>query len=302
MNEDLRRALDRAAGEDPHVDLAEAVWAQGRVVRRRRQAAQVVGGAAAAVVLAGAFILGGGLFEPQADVGPAQPTIHETADATVPVPTTEETVEPTTDETEEPTTEDTAEPSTEDTAEPTTGDADEPTGDGAEPTGGGAEEPTTEDPVEPTTPEQTEPVETPAPEGLALTSTSIGGLPLSGPTADLVAAVSADFGQPVSSEVDVVGGCSGDEIYSLYNWDGFLLYVQGADGPDAHRSWETQSSEVALPNGVRIGMTLDEVRALDTVTELPSVASPHYQLGSGIVVSTADGTVVNAQSERGEVC
>lgn len=272
MNEDLRRALERAAGDDPEVDLAEAVWARGRVVRRRRHAAQAVGGAAAAAALAGAFFLGGGLFEPQADVGPAVPPIEESADATVPVPTVEESTEPTT------------EPSEPETPEPTTPQTTEP-------------EPTGEDSTAPV-----EPDEPPAPDGLVLTSTSISGLPLDGPTADLVAVVSAELGEPVNAEVDVVGGCSGEEVYSLYNWDGFLLYVQGVDGPDAHRSWETQSTEVALPEGVRLGMTLEQVRALDTVTELPSVASPHYQLGSGIVVSTTDGIVVNAQSERGEVC
>lgn len=260
MSEDLRRALDRAAGEDPHVDLAETVWARGRVLRRRRHAAQAVGGGVAAAALVGAFFLGGGLFDPQADVGPALPTIQESANATVPVPTTEESAGPTGD---------TVVPTTEESAGPT----DERTPD--VPSG---------------------------PDELVLTSGSIGGVPLTAPAVELVEAISVQFGEPFNAQVDVVGGCSGEEIYSLYNWDGFLLHVQGADGPDAHRSWETTSAEVALPQGVRIGMTLDEVRAQDTVTELASVASPHYQLGSGIVVSTTDGIVVNAQSERGEVC
>jgi hypothetical protein len=245
MNEELRRALDLAAGQEPQVDLTETVWSRGRVVRRRRHAAQAVGGAAAAAVLAGAFFLGGGLLEPQADVGPAGPTLQENADATVPVPTTEETQEPA--------------PST-------------------------------------------EPAQPPSSPGLTLTTTSIDGVPLDGPTADLVAVVSAELGEPFATQVDIVGGCSGEEVFSLYNWEGFLLFVRGADGPDAHRSWETQLSGVTLPQGVQIGMTLEEVRALDSVTELVSVASPHYQLGSGIVVSTTDGVVVTAQSERAEVC
>lgn len=74
MNENLRDALDRAAGEDPHVDLTEQVWAQGRVVRRRRQTAQAVGGMTAAATLVGALWLGGGLLsDPDALPGPADP-------------------------------------------------------------------------------------------------------------------------------------------------------------------------------------------------------------------------------------
>lgn len=262
MNEDLGRALERAAGGDPQVDLAETVWARGRILRRRRHAAQAVGGAAAAAVLVGAFVLGGGLLEPQAEVGPAVPTVEETADATVPPTAVEETDEPTSTE----------------SPGPSTGEGDPPTGDG---------------------PGTTEPS---APEGLALSATTIGELPLTAPTSDLVALVTEEFGEPFSTQVDVVGGCSGEEVFSLYNWEGFLLFVRGADGPGAARSWETRSSQVILPRGVRVGMTLEEVQALDTVTELPSVASPHYRLGSGIVVSTTDGVVVTASSERGEVC
>lgn len=100
-----------------------------------------------------------------------------------------------------------------------------------------------------------------------------------------------------------MGGCGADEVYSLYNWEGFLLFVEGTDGPDAHRSWETSLEDADLPGGVRLGMTLDQVRSLDTVTELPTVASPRYQLGSGIVVSTdPGGRLVNARSEMGTVC
>lgn len=74
MNENLRDALDRAAGEDPHVDLTEQVWAQGRVLRRRRRTAQAVGGMTAAAALVGAMWLGGGLLsDPDALPGPADP-------------------------------------------------------------------------------------------------------------------------------------------------------------------------------------------------------------------------------------
>ena len=84
MSEELRRALDRAAGEDPRVDLTEVVWSQGRVVRRRRQATQTVGGLAAAAVMVGAFWLGGGLVSgPDALPGPAEPPTDDSAVSTV---------------------------------------------------------------------------------------------------------------------------------------------------------------------------------------------------------------------------
>lgn len=74
MNEELREALDRAAGQDPHVDLTDQVWAQGRVVRRRRQTTQAFGGLAAAAVMVGAVWLGGGLLsDPEVLPGPADP-------------------------------------------------------------------------------------------------------------------------------------------------------------------------------------------------------------------------------------
>lgn len=83
MNDELRSALRRAAGEEPQVDLTESVWAQGRITRRRRHTAQAVGGVAAAAVLVGAFALGGGVLnQPEAYDGPAQPTIEEDAAAT----------------------------------------------------------------------------------------------------------------------------------------------------------------------------------------------------------------------------
>ncbi|QFG68870.1 hypothetical protein [Ornithinimicrobium pratense] len=76
MNENFREALERAAGDNPHVDLTEQVWAQGRVVRRRRQTVQAAGGLTAAAALVGAMWLGGGLLsDPDAFDGPAdQPT------------------------------------------------------------------------------------------------------------------------------------------------------------------------------------------------------------------------------------
>lgn len=87
MNEELRRALDRAAGEDPVLDVSEQAWAQGRVVRRRRQVAQGVGGLAAAAVIVGAFTLGGGLAQPNAGIGPALPTVEDDATQSAPVHT-----------------------------------------------------------------------------------------------------------------------------------------------------------------------------------------------------------------------
>lgn len=78
MNEELRRALEQAAGEEPQVDFSREVWVQGRVVRRRRHLAQTVGGLAAAGVLAGAFWLGGGMLSnPEALPGPAEPTVDD---------------------------------------------------------------------------------------------------------------------------------------------------------------------------------------------------------------------------------
>lgn len=87
MNEELRRALDRAAGEDPVLDVSEQAWTQGRVVRRRRQVAQGVGGLAAAAVIVGAFTLGGGLAQPNAGIGPALPTVEDDATRSAPVHT-----------------------------------------------------------------------------------------------------------------------------------------------------------------------------------------------------------------------
>lgn len=72
MTDNLRDALERAAGEDPRGDLTEQVWAQGRVIRRRRQTTQAFGGLAAAAVLIWGMWLGGGLIPgPEALPGPA---------------------------------------------------------------------------------------------------------------------------------------------------------------------------------------------------------------------------------------
>ncbi|WP_131105093.1 hypothetical protein [Ornithinimicrobium sufpigmenti] len=127
MNENLRDALDRAAGADPQVDLAEQVWAQGRVVRRRRQTVQAVGGLAAAGVLVGGMWLGGGLLSgPDAFPGPAEqptgPAVTSVDDVgTDDVGTDEVTEEPTEDgtATEDPGTATTAnDTATEDTPPP----------------------------------------------------------------------------------------------------------------------------------------------------------------------------------------
>lgn len=88
MNDELKDALERAAGDEPSLDLADQVWAHGRVVRRRRQVAQGIGGLAAAAVIVGAFALGGGLLnQPEAYDGPAQPTGADEAQSTAPVQT-----------------------------------------------------------------------------------------------------------------------------------------------------------------------------------------------------------------------
>lgn len=97
MNENLRDALERAAGDDPRVDLTDRVWTQGRVVRRRRQTAQAFGGLAAAGALVGAMWLGGGLLtDPEALPGPAEPSFGGSAVSTVEVDRTTEA--PTQDE------------------------------------------------------------------------------------------------------------------------------------------------------------------------------------------------------------
>lgn len=148
VNDQLRNALGRAAGGDPHVDLTDTVWAQGRVVRRRRQVAQTVGALAAVGVIAGAFALGGGLLEPQADVGPAVPTVQDTATATWSTPVVQ--AGPT-----RPAAEDTQE----ETAAPVTGTGESaaaPTGTGeADPTGPESEPPASEPPT--TDPPSSEP-------------------------------------------------------------------------------------------------------------------------------------------------
>lgn len=318
MNEELRNALERAAGEDPHTDLTEMVWAQGRRVRRRRHAAQAAGGIAAAGVLVGAVFLGGGLLEPEAHVGPAVPTVQEEASSTVALPTTElETTPPDptpivdlpTGTQEATGTDDVSAPVPEESPAPEDGTPVPPPDEPAEPTDPPPAlppttqppDPTTEPPVEP--PPSTEPPSTPPQEDvITLSLDSVDGVPLSGPTPDLVAAVTARLGEPFSVVVDEIGGCSGDEVFSLYNWDGFLLHVQGADGPEAERHWDVNRIGAVLPNGVRLGMTMEEVQSLDTLTEIPAPASPHYRLGSGVVVSFGeDGTLASA-TDHYEVC
>lgn len=125
MNEDLRAALDRAAGQDPHVDLAQQVWAQGRVVRRRRQAAQGFGAVAAAGVLAGAVWLGGGLLPgPDALPGPADRPDDGAAVSTAPDRTAEERTDEGRDEPTDALTDDGTEEPTDDatTQDPATQD------------------------------------------------------------------------------------------------------------------------------------------------------------------------------------
>ncbi|OLT40940.1 hypothetical protein BJF86_03705 [Serinicoccus sp. CNJ-927] len=87
MNEDLRHALDQAAGAEPDRDLTDEAWRQGRGVRRRRHVAQGVGGLAAVAVVTGVFALGGGFTPPEAGVGPALPTVEDDAAASAPVQT-----------------------------------------------------------------------------------------------------------------------------------------------------------------------------------------------------------------------
>ncbi|WP_281965998.1 hypothetical protein [Serinicoccus marinus] len=87
MNEDLRHALDQAAGAEPDLDLTDEAWRQGRGVRRRRHVAQGVGGLAAVAVVTGVFALGGGFTPPEAGVGPALPTVEDDAAASAPVQT-----------------------------------------------------------------------------------------------------------------------------------------------------------------------------------------------------------------------
>lgn len=126
MNENLRDALDRAAGQDPHVDLTQHVWAQGRVVRRRRQTTQAFGAVVAAGALVGAVWLGGGLLsDPEAVPGPADPPRDDSAVSTVEVDRTTDG-DTDTDTTEDATTEDAT---TEDTPTGDTTTEDEPTGD-----------------------------------------------------------------------------------------------------------------------------------------------------------------------------
>lgn len=87
MSEELRRALEQAAGEDPQLDLTDEVWRQGRTRRRRRHVTQGVGGFAAVALVAGAFALGGGFTPPEAGVGPALPTVEDEATGSAPVQT-----------------------------------------------------------------------------------------------------------------------------------------------------------------------------------------------------------------------
>lgn len=100
MDEELRRALDRAAGDDPEADYTQEVWTRGRLVRRRRYVAQTVGGVVGAAVLAGAVWVGTVLLsQPEALPGPALPTVDDLAVSTGPMTTTATPTdqEPTTD-------------------------------------------------------------------------------------------------------------------------------------------------------------------------------------------------------------
>lgn len=95
MNDSLRSALDRAAGEPPDLDLRD-VWARGRARRRRRHAVQAVGGLTGAGALVAALWLGGGVLDhPDALPGPAKtptddPAVTSVARESVPETTTQE--------------------------------------------------------------------------------------------------------------------------------------------------------------------------------------------------------------------
>ncbi|MCK0112689.1 hypothetical protein MWU75_11110 [Ornithinimicrobium sp. F0845] len=145
--DELRNALDHAAGHGPEVDFT-GTWGAGRRMRRRRQAAQGVGGLALAASLVGAFALGGGDLMSRDSLGPATPTVPDDIVATA--------VETDSDDTEvtsaPPTPIDDETPETTATQEQTQDPTGSPTG---SPTGTAAPEP-----AEPT---QTDPVTTPSP-------------------------------------------------------------------------------------------------------------------------------------------
>jgi hypothetical protein len=81
-NDELRDALDRAAGHGSERDFTDT-WSQGRRMRRRRQTAQGLGVTALAAAAVGAFALGGGevLGAPE-PINPATPTVPDTVVAT----------------------------------------------------------------------------------------------------------------------------------------------------------------------------------------------------------------------------
>jgi hypothetical protein len=271
MNEELRRSLDRAAGEDPQIDLVESAWTGGRVLRRRRHVTQAVGGVGAAVVLAGAFAIGGGVLnQPDAYVGPALPTQDDTVVTTSPVDVPPVgTGEPTT---EEPATD---EPATEDPVD----------------------EPTTEPPVgEPTTAEPT--TEEPPPSGpvvdgvLTLTPDSIEGLPLDSPTPDLLAAITAELGEPVWSAPGGATDCSLTVEADIYGWDQFHLTAQ-----DVGLTWIAYQGEpvtLDLPGLLELGTSEADVRAGQTVVDeyMTGGGWPVLVLDSGLALTLGDGNVV----------
>ncbi|NLG22756.1 MAG: hypothetical protein GX555_15155 [Actinomycetales bacterium] len=156
--DELRNALDHAAGHGPEVDFT-GTWGAGRRMRRRRQLAQGVGGLALAAGLVGAFALGGGDLLSRDSVGPATPTVPDDVVATAVETDADDTAvtsaPPTTSDEE--TSEATAPTATDD---PTT---DDPTGTAApapttsEPT----TEPPTADPTGPASPTSAEPTRGP---------------------------------------------------------------------------------------------------------------------------------------------
>ncbi|GGK56746.1 hypothetical protein [Ornithinimicrobium pekingense] len=299
MNDELRRSLDRAAGEDPQIDLTESAWTGGRVVRRRRHAAQAVGGVAAAAVLAGAFALGGGvLSEPNAYDGPARPTVDDTATRTAATITTSEpTSERASEETSEQVT--TWETSQVPSQEPPADTRPEQVA--PVPTTTPVQEPSTPSPTEPTQEPPTATQTVPAGPGgdgvLALTADSVDGLPLDGPAADLVDALTAELGEPSFTMPGAVVDCSGATNADLYAWDVLQLTAR-----DVGLTWTVHAGDrpasLDLPGSLKLGMTEQALRAAETVVAEPTSGGgwPVLVLQSGVAVDLGEGDVVVAVS------
>lgn len=284
-HDEMWQALDRGADGVDEVDFATTAWSDGRGLRRRRQAltgSGLVAGGAAAVALA-FTVLGGG------ELGASEPMVATSTPTVAMVVTDDPSA--TTDST---------------------------TGTGAEVTSTlvlettSAEQSASATPSRPSTvpaPSPPEPTLTDAPASesattgaLALTPATVGGVPLTAPASDVLAAVTLVLGEPDLVTLDQAPtGCDGSGPYGdTYHWDdGLTFATRVVDGLDVGWHWTVQSASdrFDLPSGLAPGTPEPEVRAAHTVVEetITGGGSPVLVLdtGMGLVLDPSTGVVIS---------